>query len=432
MGATAHGDTLHCRGERLAAAVVFALPVLYLASERTRHVDVWRWSWGWLALIGVAALVWIVWLASYSRPWPRPIAFARKLAVVLGWSLVLAAVVLELVLHASTDYTYEELDNRGRHAFDPDVGHVFVPNWKQTLQEHEFRVDWRSNAQGLRADRDFGPKPAGVQRILVVGDSFTAGEQVPYGETFPAVIEASLRASQPSVEVLNAGHPGFSTISSARWLAKFAARFEPDVVVLAMTPNDLLENQVPLIYVARDGALVSGSATDADAARYADHRGWWSLYGFVERSLLKQRLENAPAIKRLRTGSAFTHFRAFQVERDAKSKQLYALAEEHVLAAKAAAEAAGARFALITIPFREQLGKLEPNLDGAVFGRRWTEFAAAHGFVALDLQPTFAAYPRPAELYWRYDSHCTAAGYRLIGETVAAWLAEHAKELGLA
>ncbi|MCK6446128.1 MAG: GDSL-type esterase/lipase family protein [Planctomycetes bacterium] len=431
MGATANGDTTSRRGERFAAAVLFALPVLYLASERTRQVDVWRWSWSWLAWIGLAALVWIAWVASYSRPWPSPVVFARKLALVLGSSLVIAALVLESVLRATTNYAYEELDNRGRHAFDPDVGHVFVPNWKQTLQEHEFRVEWQSNAQGLRADRDFGPKPEGVQRILVVGDSFTAGEQVPYAETFPAVIEQSLRATRPNVEVLNAGHPGFSTISSARWIAKFAARFEPDVVVLAMTPNDLLENQIPLIYVARDGALVSGSATDADAARYADHRGWWSLYGLVERSLLKQRLENAPAIKRWRTGSAFTHFRAFQVEQDAKSKQLHALAEEHVLAAKAAAEAAGARFALITIPFREQLGPLEPNLDGAAFGRRWSAFATARGFAALDLLPAFAAHPRPTELYWRYDSHCTAAGYRLIGETVAAWLAERAKELGL-
>lgn len=410
---------------------MLALPVLYLASERTREVDLWRWSWSWLGGVVAAALVWLCWIASYSRAWPAWLAFARKLGVVLAWSLLVAALLLEALLRATSGQAYPELDNRGRHAYDPDVGHVFVPDWTQVLQEREFRVEWRSNAQGLRAERDYGAKPPGVRRILVVGDSFTVGEQVAYAETFPAVIEARLREIHPEVEVLNAGHPGYSTVSAARWLAKFAAAFEPDLVLLAMTPNDLLENQFPLLYVARDGALVSGSATEADAARWEDHQGWWSLYGLVERSHLMQRLESSPALRRWRSGSAFTHFRAFQVEQDRKSQELYALARKHVLAAKLAAEGCGARFALITIPFREQLGPLEPNLDGAVFGARWKEFGAEQGFPVLDLQPAFAAHAEPRELYWRHDSHCTAAGYRLIGETTAAWLTQHAEELGL-
>ncbi|MBI5434687.1 MAG: hypothetical protein HZA52_17780 [Planctomycetes bacterium] len=418
-------------GERIVAVIVLALPVLYLASERTRQVAVWRWSWPWLGGIVVAVVAYSLWLASYSRALPAALAFVRKLAVVLAASLVVAALILELVLRSTTNHAYEELDNRGRHRFDADVGHVFVSNWTQTLQEHEFRVEWKSNAQGLRAERDYGPKPDGTKRVLIVGDSFTAGEQVAYVDTFPAVVDASLRATLPNVEVLNAGHPGFSTANEARWLAKFGAPFAPDLVVVAMTPNDLLENQFPLQYVARDGALVSGTATDEDKARWIDHRGWWSLYGAVERSLLKQRLENSPAIKRWRTGSAFTHHRAFQIEQDAKSRELFALAERYVLEARAAAQSFGARFALVTLPFREQLGALEPNLDGARFGERWKAFGAAQGIPVLDVQPAFAAEPHPEELYWRLDSHCTAKGYRLIGETLAAWLAERAEELEL-
>ncbi len=433
MNATSEAPAKSNRGERSAAIVALGLPFLYLLTERTRDVFLWRWSKPWCVSIAIYGALFALWIASYRRALPSYVEISRKLAVVMIVSTLAALVVLELVLRATTHHAFEELDNRGRHVFDPDVGHVYAPNFHGVIQEHEFKTEWQTNAQALRAEHDYGPKAPDTKRILVVGDSFTAGDQVVYRETFPAVIESCLGAklAGEKLEVLDAGHPGYSTCSEARWIAKFAKSFEPDLVIVAMTPNDLLENQFPLVYIARDGALVSGTATDADEARWKDHQGWWSLPGLVEHSLVLQRVENSPAYKRWRTGSAFTHFRSFQVKRDDKAQKLWKLAEQYVVDAKRATDAIGAKFALITIPFREQLAPLEPNLDGRIFGKSWEDFGAANGFAALDLEPAFAAASDVASLYWREDSHCTAAGYRLIGETTCAWLAAKAKELGL-
>lgn len=421
------------RIEGVLAAALLALPLWALLAERSPDVDLWRWSWKWTALIALQVALSAVVLASYRFDLPTWSRRARSLLVVTATATVLALLVAEAVLRARRAGPYEPLENTGRHAFDADVGHVYWPNYEQVIQEREFRTEWRSNAQGLRAERDYGPKPAGTRRIVVVGDSFTVGDQVPYADTIPAVIERELarRIDDAPIEVLNAGFPGYSTANEARWIAKFAKALEPDVVIVCMTPNDLLENQFPLQYVARDGALVSSRATEADRLHWEDRARWWSLPGYVARSALYQRIVNSRWFKRKRGGSAFTHHHAFAVEHYHRARTLFELAEQHVLAARDAAREIGASFALVVLPFREQLGPLEPGLAGHAFPDHWTDFCSRHEIPVLDVLPAFAAHPDPSELYWRMDAHCTAAGYRLIGETAAEWIVSWRSVLGL-
>jgi lysophospholipase L1-like esterase len=415
------------------AAVVLALPLLYFLTERSPRPFVLGWSKEVCAAIAGYGVFYVLVLGSYRLGLPAWVARLRTVGVVSAVGILVGLLGIEVFLRASDRGAFEEIDNRGRHAFDPDLGHVYLPNFTQRIQSREFSQIWRSNAQGLRADRGYGKKPDGVKRVLVVGDSFTVGDQVSLEETYPGVMQAELERALGAgrVEVLNAGYPGYGTVNEARWLAKFGAGFEPDVVVIGMTPNDLLENQFPLQYIARDGALTASASTEADRLRFEARKRWYSLPGWVERSRLRQRILGSPLVQRWRKGSAFTHHRAYMVEQDAKSRSLYELAERYVLEAKAHAEALGAKLALTLIPFLEQLGPLEENLDAAVFGRRWREFGERHSIPVLDLLPAFKAAPDPRALYWEEDRHCTAAGYRVIGEETARFLLAHAGELGL-
>ena len=256
------------------AALVLGVPLAYLVTERTHEVFVFTWSRTWTVLVLVYLAFFVAWLASYRREVPRGLALARRLVLVLAWSTLAALVAIEVGLRALDAPKFREGDNSGRHAADPDVGHVYVPNHRQTLTSREYSVEWASNAQGVRGDRDFGPKEPGVIRVVCVGDSFTACDQVPYRESWPAVLESCLdeRAAPAHFEVVNAGFPGFGTVNEAPWIAKFGAAFAPDVVLVGMTPNDLLENQFPLQYTAREGQLVSSASTEADEARFAHRR----------------------------------------------------------------------------------------------------------------------------------------------------------------
>ncbi len=417
--------------ERKLAAIALAPPLVYLLTERSRDVLFWRWSSLLLSAIAAYATFYVVWLASYRLELPRFLVTLRRVVIVSGSTLWLLLLAAEMLLAALDDAPYRERDNRGRHAPDPVVGHVYVPGWNGVIQAREFRTQWRSNAQGLRAGRDCGPKVAGLARVLAVGDSFTAGDQVPLEATWPAVLENCLRAAlgAGAVEVFNAGFPGFGTVNEARWIARFAPALEPDLIVLAMTPNDLSENPFPLQYTALDGALVASSATEGDRRRFDDHARWWSLPGWVERSHLMRVVDPGRLWRRLRWGEGVPHRAAYEIEPSPRSRELLELAERHLLEAQDAARALGARFALITIPFRAQLGALGSGLDPSAFGRHWTAFGELHGFPVLDLLPAFRSAPDPGALFWREDAHCTADGYRIIGDRICGFLLERAEVL---
>lgn len=420
------------RVERALAALAFGLPLWALATEISPRPWLLDWSKPLAGGLALYAAGYVALLASYRRPLGR-LETLRSLGVALASCALLALVGFEFALRAADRPQFEALDNSGRHAPDPDVGHVYAPNHRQTLQSREFRALWTSNAQGVRAVRDFGPKPAGVARVLCVGDSFTACDQVDYEQSWPARLESCLNAALGAgrVEVVNCGFPGFGTADQARWIAKFAAQFEPDVVLLALTPNDLSENRVPAQYSARDGALVSSTSTAADARRYQRRQSWWRLAAAWERSRTNEFLQRSPLVRRLRGEPAYNHIEAFQVERTARGAALFELADACVLEARAQAARLGARFAAIAIPYRHQLRPLGPDLDGAVFGRHWEQFGAAQGFPARDALPHFTTHADPSSLHWREDTHCTAAGYELVARAACELLLEQRDALGL-
>ncbi len=98
------------------------------------------------------------------------------------------------------------------------------------------------SAQGLR-DREYDiPKPPGVKRILILGDSVTYGLGVRLEDTFAKQLEIMLAEDNyPSIkkiEVLNMGVNGYKTVQEVEHLKVNGLRFEPDVVILAYNLND--------------------------------------------------------------------------------------------------------------------------------------------------------------------------------------------------
>jgi len=102
---------------------------------------------------------------------------------------------------------------------------------------------YRSNALGFRGG-PVAPKAAGVQRILVLGDSITLAPYLEESETYPAVIEASLRAKGLAAEAINAGLSGACIRDELLILNETGLLAEPDVVVLGMFLNDATRSRM--------------------------------------------------------------------------------------------------------------------------------------------------------------------------------------------
>lgn len=95
------------------------------------------------------------------------------------------------------------------------------------------------NAKGYRDLARAIPKPAGVRRVLNLGDSFAWGASVEFEDAYPQRLERALarRRGEPW-EVVNLAKPGMATIDHAAQLEKEGDAYAPDVVLLGYVLND--------------------------------------------------------------------------------------------------------------------------------------------------------------------------------------------------
>jgi hypothetical protein len=134
-----------------------------------------------------------------------------------------------------------ELVARGEGAWDnvpdPDVGRLLQPNLR-ARKAGGIAID--SNRYGMR-ERDFEvPKPAGLVRIALLGDSYVYGNAVDADARLGAVLERELAArSGARIECLHVGMLGWNLEAECAFLRRSLDALEPDLVIHVSVENDL-------------------------------------------------------------------------------------------------------------------------------------------------------------------------------------------------
>lgn len=95
-------------------------------------------------------------------------------------------------------------------------------------------------ADGLFDEPYSVQKPAGVYRVVVLGDSVPNDLHVPFSQRFPKRLEVRLNemAGSRRVEVINVSCHGYNTLQEVRLLEQVGLRYQPDMVVMAYVLND--------------------------------------------------------------------------------------------------------------------------------------------------------------------------------------------------
>lgn len=139
-----------------------------------------------------------------------------------------------------------------------------------TMIVPEYRHQFSTNSQGFRGTKEYAvQKPAGVFRIVVLGDSVALGHGVEDDQTFAALLEAQLSAIRPT-EVLNMGVSGFGTAEELIQLRHIGLKYDPDLVILSYFPNDPYNNTVSRLFEIRDDRLVQSKETFVPALYIRD------------------------------------------------------------------------------------------------------------------------------------------------------------------
>lgn len=80
--------------------------------------------------------------------------------------------------------------------------------------------------------------------IVALGDSLTAGYQLPPSQSYPAQLEKALRAKGHAITIVNAGVSGDTTAAALERMG-WAVPAEADAVIVALGANDMLRGQDP-------------------------------------------------------------------------------------------------------------------------------------------------------------------------------------------
>ncbi len=148
---------------------------------------------------------------------------------------------------------------------DPERVYELKPNIYTCFKN----VPTRTNAEGLRAERSYQrPKPPGVYRVLLLGDSFTFAWGMTYEQTFGALLERDIAREVPSglaVEVINLGTPGYNTWQQAAAFRSTGSSYQPDCVLVLFYSDDLA---LPHLLLNRPNPLTLRTSFVADKLRY--------------------------------------------------------------------------------------------------------------------------------------------------------------------
>jgi lysophospholipase L1-like esterase len=158
-------------------------------------------------------------------------ALGASLLVVaaIGVSLMVAEVTLRLLGHRGEPIT--RISN-SYPVDDPILDWRYVPN----SEVRSGRAVYRYNDAGFRDAHHDLHKSAGVERIVVLGDSVTEGYEVESEHIFARVLQSRLGESY---EVINIAAGGLNTPQEIHLFERVGSRYGPDLVVLNFVLNDV-------------------------------------------------------------------------------------------------------------------------------------------------------------------------------------------------
>ncbi len=340
-------------------------------------------------------------------------SIGRFLLAVLA-TLVLAEIVLRVIGPPE-----REQDTRSFHEVRPDKEWIYGlrPNATGTFPGSE--LVYQSNADGFRDHAYERPKPEGVFRIVVLGDSVTFGVGVPLERTWTKKLEERLntlaeREGGPRVEVLSLGVGGYNPYNQAALLEDVGLTYEPDLVLVQFCINDLND---PTAHFDLHTRLHLGTIPDAAYPDPALRREPPKPPGALLRLCRYSRLCSLVDDAQLAANALFISGDEVQSAMqpvEADDGPQWPWLESMYRRIDATSRENDARFAVLAFPYRAQI----EGSGSHPVTERLTALGERNGWATIDPLEAFRAAGAQTPLFldaW----HPTAAGHRIAASETA-------------
>lgn len=336
--------------------------------------------------------------------------------------------------------------------FDPELGFAHVPGaegwWVNIAVPFEFRTYVKISSQGLR-DREFDlEKPPGVRRVLLLGDSLVDGLEVSLEDTFAKQLERLFRESGRDVEVINGGHYGYGTDQELLFYRHRGRQFQPDVVMLCFTMNDIEDNLLieslgpkPFFELGPDGELQLKNFPVTPPERQDLSRAsllerikhilytQTKLYRFAGYQIKQQLPWLRDLLVGFRIMDKMTEPGPSEATASDHDERGWALTQALVLELRKEVESSGAEFVMVIMPVHGQFAPAArtPGWDATKWNDRLVGLGEDTGMRCLDLYSVFrslVAQGRSKWLFYPRDGHPTSAGHLRIAEELYDYLSK--------
>jgi len=365
-------------------------------------------------------------------------------------ALVLVSVLLGLAFaEAISRLIYADSDKQvatfrvtrsGIHQDDAQLGWVPKPlQHGEHPLPHNATTRFSTNSLGLRGPEVPTVKPEGVQRIVVVGDSFVWGWGIDDGQTFPD----QLGAGRSDRQIINLGVIGYGLLQEMQYFQRMAAALAPDAVVLSFCENDVVATTVDF---HRHGG--SGSDSSTGLAAQGSYGVATKLKRWLSQSSALYRLANDVVMsnKSLMRLAVQLHFkdgfggydelddnlRPFLTRYPSDLDRQWRLAMQELLEFKQWADANGIRFIVAVIPALQSVEDDAFRASLASSSYEPADFDLDRPYVALAefcrenrielVNPVTAfreAESRHERLYLVGDMHFNPQGHRLFAKAIS-------------
>ena len=363
---------------------------------------------------------------SKSQPTPRRLLRrGGRITFIVIYVIVAAEIFLRLFAPQALMPRYVCAGENGIRANEPNKNY-----WHSAPS---FHINIRTNAKGVRADRDIPyEKPKGMKRILILGDSYGIGYGVNVEDTFAMVLERTLNKPETPCEVINLSVSGFGSAEELIMLKTEGLKYHPDLAIIQFNSADPRETMASGLFDLENGKLVRANDTYLPAVRMSTYLFRFTAYRFLaEHSqlyvLARERIAEfvkrhvMPGIRFLtpkhssRDASSTLQTKS-EVDIDSYNNRLTLAVLE---AARDVCRTAGVEFMVVDIP--ADRGRYD-YLSNDFWA--WSP-ARESGILVHYPADDFQAY-RGQELYdpWS-NSHLTPLGNRITGEGLARFITEH-------
>jgi hypothetical protein len=385
-------------------------------------------------------------------------------ALVMIGSILMGLLLLEVGLRFFIQQSPHERPPTSFWEPHSSLGWFHIPGKEGLWANQEFSNTIRINSSGFR-DREYSlEKPAGIFRIVVLGDSMTEGFQVPLEQTFTKVLETLLNervSSDTSLvdttfsvmkfEVLNLGVAAYGTSQEYLLLKEYGFRYQPDLVVLAfLTLNDVLNNSLNLEKsmagtewerTYRPYFVPDGNGDLKQIFPRAIHLPFWeSLYTY---RFLLDKIRTIPRLRKifLPRHTDMDFWGLYRPDIPPAWREAWNITQKLILKIESETDIAKSEFLLISLTnrdsyidgsFLDQLRKYAPiNWDIDKPDKILADFCQTNAIPFLALTPLYRDHLKkvgqPIKFHYQGDGHWNTEGHKLAAEFIYKKL----KEMGI-